>query len=347
MDQAVVDLYLARIGADRPASRDGEALADLQERHLRAVPFENLSIHLGEEIVLEEAALVDKVVTRGRGGFCYELNGLFAALLRALGFRVTLLAARVNGQDGFGPPFDHLALRVDASEPWLADVGFGHFSHHPLRLDVAGELADPGGRFRITRTADGDLDVLRDGEPQYRIEPRPRALADFEPTCWWHQTSSTSSFTRSLVCSRLTDGGRVTLSGRTLIETAGEDRRERTLATDAEVLDAYRAHFGVVLDRVPSLLSSDAPQARSGRNRMEDQSAINRINELAREEHKLFQKESTGQVTDAEHERLRDLQVELDQCWDLLRQRRARRAAGLDPDEAIVRDEGTVEGYLG
>jgi hypothetical protein len=79
---------------------------------------------------------------------------------------------------------------------------------------------------------------------------------------------------------------------------------------------------------------------------VEDQSAIEQINELAREEHELFQKESIGQVTDAERERLQHLQVELDQCWDLLRQRRARRAAGLDPDDAMVRDEGTVEGYL-
>jgi Protein of unknown function (DUF2630) len=80
---------------------------------------------------------------------------------------------------------------------------------------------------------------------------------------------------------------------------------------------------------------------------MDDQSAIDRINELAREEHELFQKESHGQVTDAERERLRQIQVALDQCWDLLRQRRARRNAGLDPDDAMVRDEGTVEGYLG
>ena len=80
---------------------------------------------------------------------------------------------------------------------------------------------------------------------------------------------------------------------------------------------------------------------------MEDQSAIDRINQLAQEEHELFQKESSGQVTDAERDQLRRIQVELDQCWDLLRQRRARRAAGLDPDDAMVRDEGTVEGYLG
>ncbi len=80
---------------------------------------------------------------------------------------------------------------------------------------------------------------------------------------------------------------------------------------------------------------------------MEDQSVIDRINELAREEHELFERESHGKVTDAERERMKRLQVTLDQCWDLLHQRRARRAAGLDPDEARVRDEGTVEGYTG
>ena len=80
---------------------------------------------------------------------------------------------------------------------------------------------------------------------------------------------------------------------------------------------------------------------------MDDQSVIDRINELAREEHELFEKESQGKVSQAERERLKRLAVTLDQCWDLLHQRRARRAAGLDPDQAEVRDERTVEGYVG
>jgi hypothetical protein len=78
---------------------------------------------------------------------------------------------------------------------------------------------------------------------------------------------------------------------------------------------------------------------------MDDHEVLGRINELAREEHELFERESHGQVTDADREQLRQLQVSLDQCWDLLRQRRARRAAGLDPDDARIRDAGTVEGY--
>jgi hypothetical protein len=79
---------------------------------------------------------------------------------------------------------------------------------------------------------------------------------------------------------------------------------------------------------------------------MDDQGIIDRINELAHEEHELFGKESRGEVTQAEREKLERIQVTLDQCWDLLHQRRARRSAGLDPDEAKVRDEGTVEGYV-
>lgn len=253
MDTAAAAAYLARIGAERPASADDDALRTLQLSHLRTVPFENLSVHFGEEIVLAEQPLLDKIVGARRGGFCYELNGLFAALLRSLGYDVDLLAARVFGPEGLGIPYDHLALRVNTpTGPWLVDVGFGRNSQHPLRLTSRTEQADPAGVFRIEETPQGDLDVLLDGAPQYRMEQRPRALADFEAGCWWHRTSPTSPFTRSLVCSRLTETGRVTLSGRTLVTTGAEGaREERELAEEDEVLAVYRDHFGVVLDRVP------------------------------------------------------------------------------------------------
>ncbi len=261
MDEARVNAYLARTGAARPPRADAESLRELQLRHLLTVPFENLSIHLGEPIVLQEGALLDKLVQQRRGGFCYELNGAFAALLSELGFTVTLLAASVYTPQGLSPPFEHLALRVDAPEPWLVDVGFGRHSHYPLRLDVREEQPDPGGIFRIVERQDGDLDVIRDGEPQYRVERRGRALSDFEPACWWQQTSPRSHFTQSTVCSLLTASGRITLSDRTLIETTGPERQERVLASDDEVLAAYRAHFGIALDRVPT---AGMPRAHFG-----------------------------------------------------------------------------------
>ena len=253
MNDSWTDAYLSRIGAARPARADADALRDLHLRHLRTVPFENLSIHLGEDIVLEPEALVAKVVDRRRGGFCYELGGAFATLLSALGFEVELLAARVFAGDRLGVPYDHLAVRTG---PWLADVGFGSHTHYPLRLDERDDQHDPGGVFRVAETPEGDLDVFKNGTPQYRLETRPRALGDFEAGCWWHRSSPKSHFTRSLVCSMLTESGRVTLSGRTLIRTTiratGDERDERELGDDVEVLAAYRSWFGIELDRVPA-----------------------------------------------------------------------------------------------
>ncbi|WP_043676456.1 arylamine N-acetyltransferase family protein [Streptomyces xylophagus] len=280
MNPAQVDAYLRRLGVQRPARPTVDVLRELHLRHLQTVPFENLSVHLGEEIVLEEKRLLDKVVGAGRGGFCYELNGLFGALLTALGFEVTLLAARVYGDEGrLGIPYDHLALRVrtvdggddEGEGAWLADVGFGTHSHYPLAYEERGEQKDPGGTFRVaalgpdaagagSRAAadldlDADLDVIRNGALEYRLEVRPRVLGDFVAGAWWHSTSPASHFTRSLVCSRLTDdGGRITLSGRGLTETAADGTRDvRELATDEEVLAVYRERFGIELGEVPAV----------------------------------------------------------------------------------------------
>jgi N-hydroxyarylamine O-acetyltransferase len=244
MSPSTVDSYLRRLGATRSAS-----LAELQERHLREVPFENLSIHLGEPIVLDEEALLDKLLRRGRGGFCYELNGAFAALLRALGHPVELLAARVFDGERLGPPFDHMALRVG---DLLVDVGFGRFALRPLSLTRRDAQEDPAGTFRLVDAPQGDVDVLFDGAPQYRLESRPRTLEEFRATCWYHQTWPDSPFRRAARCSRVTPGGRVTLAGSRLVVTEGGERREEAL-DDAGVLAAYATHFGIRLDRVPRL----------------------------------------------------------------------------------------------
>jgi len=259
MDDRTVEAYLERIGVSRPEVLDVAALGVLHRAHLLAVPFENLSLHLAEPVSLDPDDLIDKIVTRRRGGFCYELNGTFALLLGALGAEVRLAGAAVfmgNGGNGLGPPFDHLALIVrpaDGSGQRLVDVGFGDHSVYPLDLASRQEQADPAGRFQLIDSKDGDLDVLRDGKPQYRLELKERSLSDFGPTCWYQQTSPASHFTRSTICSRLTDDGRISLSGRTLIRTVDGSRTEEELTTDDAVLAAYRDHFGVVLDRLPSV----------------------------------------------------------------------------------------------
>ena len=271
MSTTEVDAYLRRLGVEQPAWPTVDALRELHLRHLETVPFENLSIHLGEEIVLDGKRLLDKVVEARRGGFCYELNGAFGALLAALGYDVQFLAARVYGDEGRpGIPYGHLALRVRTVDggDWLADVGFGTHFHLPLAFGERGEQEDAGGAFRIAeagpdaagvrggsdRVEAADLDVSRNGRPVYRLEVRPRALADFTVGAWWHSTSPASHFPRSPVCSRITgDGGRITISGRRFTVTAPDGtRQEREAGTDEEVLALYRERFGIVLDTVPT-----------------------------------------------------------------------------------------------
>ena len=254
MDHETVVAYLNRVGVTAPAAGDAGSVRALHRAHQLTVPFENLSIHLAEPISLDERDLIDKIVHRRRGGFCYELNGAFALLLEALGAQVSRVAARVYGQDGLGPPFDHLALIVrpaDGSGPWLADVGFGSNSDYPLLLEARDDQDDPAGRFLLADAGEGDIDVLKDGRPQYRVETRERSLADCVPTCWWQQTSPQSHFTRSTICSRLTPDGRVSISGRMLIQTRGGARTEQQLETDDLLLAAYRDYFGIVLSQVP------------------------------------------------------------------------------------------------
>lgn len=253
-----IDAYLRRIDAKRPDEPTVEALRELHKRHLETVPFENLSVHLPERIELTEDALFDKIVRRRRGGFCYELNGAFAALLRELGFEVTLLAARVISPDRPGSPFDHLALRVDLDEPWLVDVGFGRHMVYPLRLNACEPQPDPEGDFLVLDAPDGDVDVLHDGKPVYRLDRRARELTDFVPTCWWQATAPGTTFTRSLTCSLATPTGRITLAGNRLIETVHGEQTERILADD-EILPAYRTHFGIELTNTPVLGSFPAP----------------------------------------------------------------------------------------
>ncbi len=268
MDDTTLEAYFRRLAVPRPHTADAVNLHVLHRAHQMTIPFENLSIHLSEPVLLAEDVLMDKIVTRRRGGFCYELNGAFALLLEAMGAEIRRVAARVYGGDGqVGPPLDHLALVVracDASGPWLIDVGFGSHSVYPLLFDSRHEQDDPAGRFLLVDSGDGDVDVLKDGKPQYRIEPQERSLADFIPTCWWQTTSPDSHFTRDVICSRLTKEGRVSIAGRTLITTENGSRAEQQLTDDDALLAAYREHFGIILDTVPRVIrapSGAAPAA--------------------------------------------------------------------------------------
>jgi len=216
------------------------------------VPFENLDIHRGVPIVLEEELLLDKIVRRRRGGFCYELNGALAWLLRQLGYRVTLLAAEVaRPEGGFGIPFDHLTLRVDLDRPHLCDVGFGEGFRHPLALESEGEFEQLGASYRIR--PDGSNRIVERamrGEPfqaQYRFTLTPRTLAEFAEGSRYHQTSPESTFTQKVVCTRALPDGRLTLTADRLVETHGASRTETPLSDRSAWEEALKQHFAIEL----------------------------------------------------------------------------------------------------
>lgn len=242
--------YLDRIGFGGARRRDRETLAALHEAHLLTVPFENLDIEQHRPIEVDTSRFVDKVVARRRGGFCYELNGAFAELLRAFGFPVTLLSARVfNAAGELGEEFDHLALRVDLDEPWLADVGFGDGFRRPLQLNVREPQNDGWDDYRIVDESDFLLLERRNGDrwvPQYRFTLEARELSEFAPMCLFHQTSPLSPFTRKSVCSLATPDGRITLSNGKLIRTVGSERSEREV-DPSEWAAILREEFDVVL----------------------------------------------------------------------------------------------------
>ncbi|MCD2189948.1 arylamine N-acetyltransferase family protein [Actinomycetospora soli] len=235
-----VDTYLGRIGA-----HEGDDVAVLADRHFRAVPFENLSIHLGEPVDLRPEALFDKIVHRRRGGFCYELNGLFAWLLAELGHDVRFLGGVVHTPTGDTAPLAHMALTAGGR---LVDVGFGGFLVLPISLDEPSTQIDP--------QPDGDVEVRSPaGKPGYRLERRERARDDFGPTCFWTATHPDSGFTHGPTCSLPTaDGGRVTMAGAHRIVTAPDGTRTEDDLPDDEALAAYRDLFGVDLDRLPVAL---------------------------------------------------------------------------------------------
>jgi N-hydroxyarylamine O-acetyltransferase len=239
--------YLERLGCLSPAQADVQTLRRLHLAHLRRVPFENLDIHLGRPIVLELPLLYDKIARRRRGGFCYELNGLFAWLLRELGYQVDLLSARVYGPGGLGPELDHLTLRVHTGGDWLADVGFGDSFLEPLPLEPDTEAAG----YRLTEAAGQwtlhQRQASAEWAPQYQFSLQPRRLEDFTPMCHFHQTDPASPFTRKRVCTRATPEGRLTLSEDRLITTAGGVRQERQLSGEEEWRETLHRRFGVVL----------------------------------------------------------------------------------------------------
>lgn len=232
-----IDTYLSRIAYTGSREAAPGTLRALHERHMLSVPFENLDIHWKRPIVVDADRFLEKIAGERRGGFCYELNGAFAMLLRGLGFDVTMLSARVVSADGrIGPPFDHMTLLVRFADGrrMLADVGFGDSFIRPLDLDERGEQRDPAGFFRIVEGEEWQMQQRHgDGwQTQYLFTLDPHELSEYAPMCDHQQFSPDSHFTKGRVCTLATEWGRVTLADAKLVITRDGVKTEVPVAAE-------------------------------------------------------------------------------------------------------------------
>ena len=244
LDAAALARYLARVGLDGP----DPSLASLQAAHARSIPYENLDIPLGREIRLDVGSLVDKLVDRGRGGYCYEHNTLFAAVLEALGRPLTRHLGRVRLGDPVSPrPATHMVLLVDGH---VVDVGFGGAT--PLGpVPLGGEATYGPWTWRTETT------VSPEGEdtwlvslfdlPLYTFTDRPQHPVDYLAPNHYSSTHPQSLFTQRVIAQRWEGDTQVGLVGLELTERRADARDDVRAVDPADLGAVLRDRFGLDL----------------------------------------------------------------------------------------------------
>ncbi|MES4904621.1 MULTISPECIES: arylamine N-acetyltransferase [unclassified Streptomyces] len=261
--QLDLDAYLTRVGWSGERRPSAATLRALTLAHVTSIPFENLDPLLGSAPSLALPDLEAKLVHGRRGGYCYEQNTLLTAALRAFGFAVTGLTARVRvGARGALRPRTHMLLLVDVpgeERPYVADVGFGSVGGllEAVPLVADSEFHDGPRRHRFVREPHPGLEDLwvlqaflggADGvwEDQYAFTREPYEHPDYEVINWHIATNPRSPFRHTLVAQRSSADRHLALFGRTLTETYHDGtRKQRELADEAEVLAVLRAEFGI------------------------------------------------------------------------------------------------------
>lgn len=246
--------YLARIGYSREARVDFSTLQSLHRRHVAAIAFENLDVLLGREISLDDDSVFDKLVTAGRGGYCFEHNALFARALREIGFKTEDLAARVLvAKPDEMPPRTHRLVRVELDgAPWIADVGFGGLTLTlPLPLKDGAEQAGAQGLFRLEKKQGDYLLLLREHDhfqPLYRFDLEKQYPGDYLMANHFIANWPDSHFRHHLLAAlHPLDRARITLVNRT--ETQHENPPVQQEINDSDRLyDRLQQCFNLRLD---------------------------------------------------------------------------------------------------
>jgi len=246
--------FLERIGYQGPTEVNLEALKGLQRAFLLSVPFENLDIHFEEKPALSFADFYEKIVDDRRGGLSYECNGLFFAMLRAMGFEVQLLSGRICFGNELTDEFDHMLVLVSlegetGQQDYLIDVGLGQSCPEPILLNQTYEYSSENCTYRLGAHQDKPAVFYKsaksDWQPRYVFSITARALVDFAPMYRFHQSSEQSPFTQGQLVTLMTETGRVTLNGMTLSIIDSDKREQRELASEAEYLKCLEKYFDI------------------------------------------------------------------------------------------------------
>lgn len=246
-----LEKYLSRIRLQNLELKPTlQNLKFLQKQHLQNVPFENLDIHWKRPIVLDSDKFYQKIIENNRGGFCYELNGLFYKLLNNIGYKTKIISARVsNKKSVFGKEYDHLAILTEIDgEEYLTDVGFGDFITEPLKFILDFEQKDATGIYLIRKFDDEYFEVVKkvkdEWKSEYIFKSLARDLSEFEEMCDFHQ-SSESHFYKGKVCSMLMENGRKTLTDKKFIENVNGEKKEFEVNLDDEFEDILEREFKI------------------------------------------------------------------------------------------------------
>ena len=272
-----VNAYFERIGYKGDTGPTLETLQGIVRHHSASIPFENVDVLLRRPIQLDLRSLEDKLVYAERGGYCFEQNNLLRAVLEALNFRVTGLAARVllNAAPDVVPARQHMVLRIDLDTgAYIADVGFGGTTPTaPLRLETGTEQQTPHEVFRLITMESDFVLQARLGEawkPLYRFDLHPQLLPDYEVSNWYVSTHPDSHFLRDLMVARAGSDARYTLSNDefTIRRLDGPGERRRLTST-TEIRDVLQTTFRLPLPQsreIDSALDAVISRTRSTAN---------------------------------------------------------------------------------
>jgi N-hydroxyarylamine O-acetyltransferase len=252
-----LDRYCARVAYHGPRDATLSTLRALHRAHLLAIPYENLDIHLGLEVTLDPAAMFTKLVDEGRGGWCYEMNGVFGRVLETLGFDVRYLSGAVGrATSGWRAQGNHLVLLVRLDRLWIADVGFGDGFLTPLPLEP-GTYSQGFLQYRVSR--DGPRWHVRShefgGAEGFDFTLTPRTLDQFRSQCRELQTSPESGFVKSTVCERFMPNGLVMLRGAVLREVRASGVTTHVVQDAAEYDHVLRDRFDLAVPGIAALWS--------------------------------------------------------------------------------------------